>query len=92
MYQKFIINQHGVLRFGKVMRHYQLLRFGEQCPYGGGWWEYELGTERVMLYGHSTDFGHPDFDFLKRVDWDSLDGKEHPLIYLSPGEVREVKI
>ena len=34
MYQKFIINQDGVLRFGHVYMHRDLLDFDETCPYG----------------------------------------------------------
>ena len=36
----------------------------------------------IMLYGRSFDFGRPDFDFLKSVDWSFLGGKEHPLLFL----------
>ena len=36
MYQKFIINQDGVLKFGHVYLHRELLGPGETCPYGGG--------------------------------------------------------
>lgn len=36
----------------------------------------------IMLYGRSFDFGAPDFDFVKSVDWTGIDGKEHPLLYL----------
>ena len=34
MYQKFIINQDGVLRFGTVFLHKDLLADGEHCVYG----------------------------------------------------------
>lgn len=36
MYQKFIINQNGTLKFGHVYLHKDLLGFGEKCCYGGG--------------------------------------------------------
>ena len=35
-----------------------------------------------MLYGRSFDFGRPDFDFLKSVDWSCLGGKERPLLFI----------
>ena len=35
MYQKFIINQDGVLKFGNVYLHRDLLDKGERCPFGG---------------------------------------------------------
>lgn len=76
MYQKFIINQNGVLKFGNVYLHRELLNRGERCPFGGGLWKV------IVLYGRSFDFGRPDFDFLKGVDWSFLGGKEHPLLFL----------
>ena len=39
MYQKFIITQDGVLRFGNVYQHRELLKWGETCPHGGGLWK-----------------------------------------------------
>ena len=39
MYQKFIINQDGVLKFGRVYMHRDLLAWNEECPYGGGLWK-----------------------------------------------------
>ena len=82
MYQKFIINQDGVLKFGNVYLHRDLLGRGERCPFGGGLWKIDNSRGAIMLYGHSFDFGRPDFDFLKRVDWSFLGGKEHPLLFL----------
>lgn len=38
MYQKFIINQDGVLKFGNVYQHRDLLKWNEDCLYGGGLW------------------------------------------------------
>ena len=34
MYQKFIINHDGVLRFGTVYLHRDFLEKGESCPFG----------------------------------------------------------
>ena len=36
MFQKFIINRDGVLKFGHVYLHRDMLSPGEQCTYGGG--------------------------------------------------------
>lgn len=69
MYQKFIINQDGVLKFGNVYMHRDLLDKGERCPFGGGLWKIDNSRGAIMLYGRSFDFGRPDFDFLKGVDW-----------------------
>lgn len=82
MYQKFIINQNGVLKFGNVYLHRELLNRGERCPFGGGLWKVDNNRGSIVLYGRSFDFGRPDFDFLKSVDWSFLGGKEHPLLFL----------
>lgn len=39
MFQKFIINRDGVLKFGHVYLHRDMLVPGEQCTYGGGLWK-----------------------------------------------------
>lgn len=82
MYQKFIINQDGVLKFGNVFLHRELLGRGERCPYGGGLWRIDNARGAVVMYGRSFDFGVPDFDYVKRVDWSYLGGSAHPLLYL----------
>ena len=59
MYQKFIINQDGVLKFGRVYLHKDLLQPGEQCVFGGGLWKIDEGRRAILLYGRSFDFGPP---------------------------------
>ena len=49
MYQKFIINQDGVLKFGRVYLHRDLLAWDEQCPYGGGLWKIDEGRGAILL-------------------------------------------
>ena len=76
MYQKFIINQDGVLRFGNVYQHRELLRWDESCPDGGGLWKLDEGRRCVMLYGRSFAFEHPI-----SVRYDASNGRawaEHP--------------
>ena len=85
MYPKFIINQDGVLRFGQVFLHRDLLGPGEQCVYGGGLWKLRHlpdGTEVVHLYGRSFDFGPPYLEDVRRIDWSGIGGKPLPLFYL----------
>ena len=82
MFQKFIINQDGVLRFGNVYLHRDMLKADERCIYGGGLWKIDHQRGAVVLYGRSFDFGLPDFDFVKRVDWSGLGGEKRPLLYL----------
>ena len=75
MYQKFIINQDGVLKFGRVYLHRDLLAWDEQCPYGGGLWKIDEGRGAI-------DFGAPDFYHLCRVEWNGVGGRPLPLFYL----------
>lgn len=61
MYQKFIINQYGVLKFGKVYQHRDLLKWGEECPYGGGLWKIDEGRRIVLLLWTIFRLWHPRF-------------------------------
>jgi hypothetical protein len=82
MFQKFIINREGVLKFGHVYLHRDMLAPGEQCTYGGGLWKIDEGRGAIVLYGRSFDFGPPDFDYVKQIDWAGLGGTPRPLLYL----------
>ena len=82
MYQKFIINQDGVLKFGRVYMHRDLLAWNEECPYGGGLWKIDESRGAILLYGRSFDFGLPDFSALRRIDWSALGGRPRPLLFL----------
>lgn len=82
MYQKFIITGDGVLKFGRVYLHRDLLDWGERCPYGGGLWRIDDSRGAVLLYGRSFDFGPPDFAHVNDVDWSGIGGNEYPLFYL----------
>lgn len=82
MYQKFIINQDGVLKFGRVYLHKDLLKHGEKCIYGGGLWKIDESQGAIMLYGRSFDFGVPDFDYVRQIDWSGVGGNPHPLLFL----------
>ncbi len=82
MYQKFIINQDGVLRFGRVYLHREILASGEQCIYGGGLWKIDEARGAILLYGRSFDFGPPYFDSVRRIDWEGIGGNPVPLFFL----------
>ena len=82
MYQKFIITQDGVLKFGRVYQHCDLLDYHEDCPYGGGLWKIDESRGTILLYGRSFAFGPPNFSGLKRIDWTALGGKPRPLFFL----------
>lgn len=82
MYQKFIINQDGVLVFGNVFLHRELLKAGERCPYGGGLWKVDYARQAIILYGRSFDFGPPDFEYVRRINWAGVGGKPCTLLYM----------
>ncbi len=82
MYQKFIITQDGVLKFGKVYQHVDLLDRGEECPYGGGLWKNDECRRAILLYGRSFAFGTPDFNQVRRIDWRGVGGTPSPLFFV----------
>lgn len=73
MYNKFIITLDGVLKFGNVYLHRELLPEGHTTCHGGGLWKIDNQSGRIILYGRSFDFGLPDFDCVKRIS-----KAEHP--------------
>lgn len=81
MYQKFIITDDGELKFGNVYHHRDLLRCGEDCPYGGGLWRIDDVRGAVVLYGRSFEFGPPLLEHLRYVNWDGIDGMERLLFH-----------
>lgn len=82
MYQKFIINQDGVLKFDHTYLHRDMLSPGERCVYGGGLWKVDENRKAILLYGRSFDFGPPDFEYVRKIDWNGLEGSHYPLLYL----------
>lgn len=79
--QKFVITSDGELRFGDVHLHKDLLPWGDDECYGGGFWRIATGGMSIELYGRSYDFGPADFDRLRRVDWTGVGGRPVPLIF-----------
>lgn len=39
------------------------------------------GRGAIILYGRSFDFGLPDFDYVRVIEWDALGNKPHPLFH-----------
>ncbi len=62
--QKFILTSRGVLRFGDVCYHKDLLEPGDHCI-GGGYWEVEPSGMSLRLHGSSTDFGSPKWSMVR---------------------------
>ena len=82
MYQKFIINQDGLLIFGNVYQHRELLGWGDTCPYGGGLWRYDAVRGAILLYGRSFAFGAPEIAQVREVDWESAGCAPCPLFFI----------
>lgn len=82
MYQKFIITQDGVLKFGHVYMHRDLQGIGERCVWGGGLWKVDHSRDAILLYGRSFDFGPPELEHVRRIDWSGVGGRPVPLYYL----------
>lgn len=55
---KFIITSGGHLRLGLVTLHRDLLMPHEQCL-GGGFYEFDYVSNRLLLSGKSFDYGTP---------------------------------
>lgn len=60
---KFILTNTGYFRFGMVNLHMHLLQGQETC-YGGGYYEFDYVSNRLLLSGASYDFGQPRWRWL----------------------------
>ena len=60
---KFIITMNGFLRLGMVNQHKDLLKPGEQCI-GGGYYQFDWTSGRLLLDRASYDFGRPRWHLL----------------------------
>ena len=58
---KFILTKDGTLRLGMVKRHLELLKAGESCI-GGGYYEVDALSHRLLLSGASSEYGEPSWD------------------------------
>lgn len=58
---KFILTKDGTLRLGMVKRHLELLRAGEICI-GGGYYEIDTLSHRLLLSGASSEYGEPSWE------------------------------
>ncbi len=60
---KFILTSTGHFRLGMVHLHKDLLVGKEQC-YGGGYYEFDYVSNRLILTGESYDFGRPRWEWV----------------------------
>ena len=61
---KFIITMDGYLRLGMVNQHKDLLIGDDQCI-GGGFYEFDWTSNRLLLDRASYDFGQPRWHLLE---------------------------
>lgn len=61
--QKFIITSDGLFKYGDVRLHKNLLEADEHCI-GGGFYEFDFVSCRLLLSGSSYDFGAPQWNRL----------------------------
>lgn len=69
---KFIITLDGYLRLGMVGQHKELLQAGDQCI-GGGYYQFDFVSNRIVLDRESWDFGRPK--------WHLVDVLRVPSVY-----------
>ena len=63
---KFIITMDGHFRLGMVGQHRELLKPGEQCI-GGGYYQLDFASNRIILDRESYDFGKPKWHLLETL-------------------------
>ena len=63
-YPKFIITKEGHFRLGMVNLHMHLLEKGDHCI-GGGFYQFDYASNRILLEGESYDFGSPLWDMIE---------------------------
>ena len=60
---KFIITMDGYLRLGMVNQHKDLLKGDDSCI-GGGYYQFDWASNRLLLDRASYDFGRPRWHLL----------------------------
>ena len=63
---KFIVTKEGRLRLGMVSRHCELLKPGDTCL-GGGFYEADYITHRLLLSGASSEYGEPAWEEIEQL-------------------------
>ena len=58
---KFIITKEGYFQLGMVNLHKHLLKRSGYCL-GGGFYQFDYASNRILLDGESYDFGPPLWD------------------------------
>ena len=63
---KFIITMDGHLRQGMVDQHKELLQPGDECI-GGGYYQFDWVSNRLVLDRMSYDFGSPRWHLIETI-------------------------
>lgn len=64
--QKFIITAEGRFKYGDVRLHKHLLSAHDICL-GGGYYEFDRVSARLLLRGGSYDYGTPKWHYLDEL-------------------------
>lgn len=64
--QKFIITAEGRFKYGDVRLHKHLLAPRDICL-GGGFYEFDRLSARMVLTGASYDYGRPQWHYLTQL-------------------------
>ena len=63
---KFIITMDGYLRLGMVNQHKDLLKGDDSCI-GGGYYQFDWTSNKLLLDRESYDFGRPRWHLLETL-------------------------
>jgi len=69
--QKFIITNKGEFKFGNVKMHKDLLEGSDRCI-GGGYYEFDYVSNRLLLSGRSYDYGSPKWGYIDTLKMPSV--------------------
>lgn len=83
MEQKFVITADGYFRYGVVRLHKDLLVCGDICL-GGGYYEFDYASGRMLLDRESYDFGMPRWHRLNGTLKVPSELRGLRLVYTSP--------
>ena len=86
---KFIITMKGHFRLGMVYQHKDLLKPGDSCL-GGGYYQFDYASNRIILDRSSYDYGKPRWHLLESLKVPSAYRGMRLVYYDDDGEAFDV--
>ena len=86
---KFIITMKGHFRLGMVYQHKDLLKPGD-CCLGGGYYQFDYASNRIILDRSSYDYGKPRWHLLESLKVPSAYRGMRLVYYDDDGEAFDV--